>query len=110
MRGDVIRELNKELEAGRPGVLVTVLQTSGSTPRKAGSQMLVRLDEGFFGTIGGGLAEATAIAEAYQTFKSKVSSLHRLTMNASVAATDGMACGGEMEVFIQYVPTEIQTG
>ncbi len=103
MRVDILKQLNQQRAQGRPAVVVTVLNTRGSTPRKAGSQMLVLEDGSIRGTIGGGLAEAQAMAEAGKAFQSKASSVHRMTMTASVAALDGMACGGDMEVFVQYV-------
>lgn len=103
MRADILKFLNQERAAGRPAVLVTVLATRGSTPRKAGSQMLVLADGSIRGTIGGGLGEAQARRQAGQTFETRQSSSHHLTMTASVAAQEGMACGGDMDIFIQYV-------
>ncbi len=103
MRNDILKQLNQERAEGRAAVLVTVLGTRGSTPRKAGSQMLVFRDGSIRGTIGGGLAEAQAMAEAARAFQTKESSIQRMTMTASVAASEGMACGGDMEVFVQYV-------
>jgi len=103
MQSDLLQQLNQERAAGRPVVLVTVLNTRGSTPRKAGSQMLVLNDGAIRGTIGGGLAEAQAMAEAGRAFISHASSVHRMTMTNSVAALEGMACGGDMEVFVQYI-------
>ena len=37
--------------------VTTILQTHGSTPRKAGTTMIVHADGSIFGTIGGGRAE-----------------------------------------------------
>ena len=107
MRSDILADLNKQLTQGRAAVLVTVIQTSGSTPRKAGSQMLVLDDGTLRGTIGGGQGEARSIALAARAMTDKASSVHHLTMNASVAASEGMACGGGMDVFIQYVEPEV---
>lgn len=103
MNDDILKQLNQEQSEGRPVVLVTILDTRGSTPRKAGSQMLVLRDGSIRGSIGGGLAEARAMARAGQAFISKASAIHKMTMTASVAAKEGMACGGDMEIFIQYV-------
>lgn len=103
MQSAIVKELNQELARGRPAVVVTVLQTRGSTPRKAGSQMLVRENGEIFGTIGGGLAEYQAVELAGSVFKTKISAVHAVAMNASTAATEGMACGGDMEFFVQYV-------
>lgn len=87
-------------------MLATILSTWGSTPRKAGSQMLVFADGSIFGTIGGGQAEGLAMRAAAEAFGTKASSLHEMSMTASVAASEGMACGGRMEVFVQYVGAE----
>ena len=103
MRSEILKLLNQERAEGRAAVLVTILETRGSTPRKAGSQMLVKNDGSIQGTIGGGLAEARAMEEAARAFQSRSSAVQHFSMDASVAASEGMACGGEMEVFIQYV-------
>ena len=103
MRADILTDLYQELAQGRAAVLVTVVKTAGSTPRKAGSQMLVFGDGGIRGTIGGGQGEARSITLAGQALADKKSSLHHLTMTASVAASEGMACGGTMDIFVQYV-------
>lgn len=48
---------------GRPAVLVTVLRAEGSTPREAGTKMVVT-EEGASGTIGGGHLELEATRQA----------------------------------------------
>jgi xanthine dehydrogenase accessory factor len=53
-----------ELSAdGRPAVLVTVLRAEGSTPREAGTKMVVT-EDGSRGTIGGGHLELEAVTQA----------------------------------------------
>lgn len=51
------------VERGERGVLVTVAQARGSTPREAGTKMLVSND-GIAATVGGGHLEFKAIARA----------------------------------------------
>jgi xanthine dehydrogenase accessory factor len=54
-----------ELEAaGKQGIMVTIVKTRGSTPRKAGARMLVYPGEQVIGTIGGGKGEAAAKGQA----------------------------------------------
>ena len=48
--------------AGEPLVLVAVAESKDSTPRKAGTLMLVSADGLVCGTIGGGALEAHGIA------------------------------------------------
>jgi xanthine/CO dehydrogenase XdhC/CoxF family maturation factor len=83
--------------------LVTVVNTLGSTPRKAGSRMLVWPDGRTMGTIGGGCAESDVRIRALTALDSGLSLLYRVEMLNDVAATEGMVCGGVMEVFIQVV-------
>ena len=44
--------------------LATIVQTSGSTPRRVGTKMLIRPDGTSIGTIGGGALEAAIIEAA----------------------------------------------
>ena len=50
-------ELRQLLEQGEEAVLVTIIASSGSTPRGTGSRMLVRKDGSIEGTVGGGAVE-----------------------------------------------------
>jgi len=90
-------------QKGEDAALVTIIKTRGSTPRKAGSQMLVLLDGGIHGTIGGGCGEAEARKWAMVALDTGKSMLHTVAMDNDVAAREGMACGGEMDLFIQVL-------
>jgi xanthine dehydrogenase accessory factor len=49
------------LDEGRAIVLATIVSRHGSTPRTAGTRMIVTADGRIRGTIGGGLVEANVI-------------------------------------------------
>jgi xanthine dehydrogenase accessory factor len=53
----------RELEGGRPCVLVTIVEAEGSTPREAGTKMLVHAG-GAEDSVGGGHLEMKAIEQA----------------------------------------------
>jgi xanthine dehydrogenase accessory factor len=89
------------IDRGQPLVVATVVRTVGSTPRKAGAKMLVLPDGGLLGTIGGGCGEAAVRSEALMLFDGGGIKLFRVTMDADVAADEGMACGGAMDVFLE---------
>ena len=55
-----LHALSELAAAGRPAVLVTILHVAGSTPREAGTKMVVSGDA-THGTIGGGHLELAAI-------------------------------------------------
>lgn len=90
-------------QSGGNAVLVSIIATRGSTPRKAGAKMLVYPDGRVFGTIGGGCAEAEVKLQALTALDDNRSFTYKVSMTGETAASEGMACGGIMEVFIQVV-------
>lgn len=84
--------------------IATILGTNGSTPRKAGTTMLVYPDGSIVGTIGGGRAENEIRLTAVEVLKEKLD--HKritVTLNDDVAMKEGMVCGGVMDVYIESV-------
>lgn len=90
----------------RPAAVATIVRVSGSTPRKEGSKMLVFEDGTIVGSIGGGLGENVVIRRAVALIGTGGSEVFRFVMDADVAARDGMACGGEMDVLIEDMAIE----
>ena len=88
---------------GEKAVLVTIVETRGSTPRKAGTQMLLFPDGRSIGTIGGGCGEAEVRRQALIALDDNKSRLYTVTLLNEVASDEGMVCGGTMEVFIQII-------
>ena len=102
-------ELNKDvLEAlaksqNEKMSLVTVISTKGSTPRKAGSKMIVYDSGKIIGTIGGGCAEAKIIKDAALMSGSKNLKIETIDMTGEIAEEEGMVCGGKMTVLIEAI-------
>lgn len=102
-------ELNKDvLEAlaksqNEKMSLVTVISTKGSTPRKAGSKMIVYDSGMIIGTIGGGCAEAKIIKDAALMAGSKNLKIETIDMTGEIAEEEGMVCGGKMTVLIEAI-------
>ncbi|SDD87455.1 XdhC family protein [Sporomusa acidovorans] len=84
------------INAARQAALVSIIATSGSTPRKAGAMMLVYPDGRVIGTIGGGCAEAEARLTALDGGRSF---LYKLFMSGETAANEGMVCGAWKSLF-----------
>ncbi|MBD2836783.1 xanthine dehydrogenase accessory protein XdhC [Pseudomonas sp. JM0905a] len=76
---------------GEPCVLVTIIEERGSTPRNAGSKMVVTAER-IFETIGGGHLEfkAMEIAREMLESRSQDTRLERFSLGASL----GQCCGG----------------
>ncbi len=85
---------------GQAGVLCTIIQSRGSTPRHEGSKMLVFADGSFTGTVGGGEIENRVRAEAMQALKDGKSRLLKYDMVDPKKGDPGV-CGGTMEVFVE---------
>ena len=82
--------------------VTTILNTHGSTPRKAGTTMIVHPDGSIFGTIGGGRAENEIRLSAVDALKKK-ETFRRIyvDLNDDLAVKEGMVCGGNMDVLIE---------
>jgi xanthine/CO dehydrogenase XdhC/CoxF family maturation factor len=95
---DAISQLEEE-----KAILATIISTKGSTPRKAGSQVLFFPDGRVIGTIGGGCGEAEVRRHAFKVLESGKAALLVVDLTHDVAEQDGMVCGGTMEVFLEPI-------
>lgn len=86
-----------------PAALATIVRTKGSTPRKAGARMLIYRDGRTLGTIGGGCGESEVLLQALNVIDDGQARVHKVSLTVDIAAAEGMACGGTMEVFIEPV-------
>lgn len=87
------------------GALCTIIQSSGSTPRHAGSKMLVYEDGHFIGTVGGGEIENRVINEAVESLKGGKPRL--LTYNmVNPEHGDPGVCGGEVKIYVEPILPE----
>ena len=88
---DWISALAELQRRGEPCVLVTIIEERGSTPRNAGSKMVVSAER-CYETIGGGHLEYKAIAIAREMLasRSQGTRLERFSLGASL----GQCCGG----------------
>jgi xanthine dehydrogenase accessory factor len=101
-----MKDLFKYLSSGNEMVLVTVVAASGATPRGAGAKMLVNEKGRIWGTIGGGAVEYRALQMADKVLKEQSASVHQFTLNKDDIQNLGMVCGGEVQVFFQYISPE----
>ena len=100
MQDEVYREIERSLTDGTPLVVATVATTRGSTPRKAGAKMAVRVDGSFCGTIGGGCGEAEVWQEAMETLDDGQPRIVTVDLTEPTDGEDKI-CGGVMDVFVE---------
>ena len=96
---EIFNDLKKVIEQGIPAVLCVVTETTGSTPRKAGSKMLVFQDGSIKGTVGGGSVEFQAIKEALTIISCGLPFKKQFHLEDDLK----MRCGGTMEIYFEPI-------
>ena len=101
---NMLKTIQEKLSAGEDLVLVTVIASSGATPRGAGARMLVGCQGRICGTIGGGAVEYRSEQIAASVLAEKTSLGHDFTLTANDVQNLGMICGGACDVYFHYIP------
>jgi xanthine dehydrogenase accessory factor len=96
---NIYSQLNQIMLENRAAVLCIITHTSGSSPRKAGSKMIVFPDRKIIGTIGGGSIEFQAITDALEVLKSGIPFKKSYDLEDDL----GMHCGGQVEVYFEAI-------
>ena len=100
---DVLATAAQWIAAGRKVAFGTVIKTWGSAPRQAGSQIAVRDDGAFVGSVSGGCIEGAVIEAAQATMDGKKVRTLEFGVSDETAWSVGLACGGRIEVFVEPV-------
>ncbi|OBR97150.1 putative xanthine dehydrogenase subunit A [Clostridium ragsdalei P11] len=108
-----IPEFDKEVlknvseKSPKPKACITILSSKGSVPRKAGAKMITYPDGMSVGTIGGGCSESSVLQKAREMMRKTTGErsffIEHVDMTGDVAESEGMVCGGTMEVLIEVI-------
>jgi xanthine/CO dehydrogenase XdhC/CoxF family maturation factor len=90
-------------EQGLDVAIATVIKTWGSAPRPAGSMLIVGEDGRFEGSVSGGCVEGAVIAEAKEVMRTGAPKKLSFGVADETAWAAGLACGGQIEVFVEAV-------
>ena len=101
---NMLKTIKARLTGGEDLVLVTVIASSGATPRGAGARMLIGKEGRLCGTIGGGAVEYRSEQIAAKVLEEKTSLGHAFTLTKDDVQNLGMICGGACDVFFHYLP------
>ncbi len=88
---------------GRGAVLATVVETWGSAPRPAGSQLAISGRGEIMGSVSGGCVEGAVITEAAEALADGVPRLLTFGVSDDQAFAVGLACGGTIRVLVDPV-------
>jgi len=100
----ILEEAISWIESDQKVVLATVIQTWGSSPFQIGSKMIINEKGNFLGSVSGGCVETNIITECIELIKNN-NSFRKIDFKVSDenAWDVGLACGGEMTVFIEQI-------
>ena len=100
----ILEEAISWIESDQTVVLATVIQTWGSSPFQIGSKMIINEKGNFLGSVSGGCVETNIITECIELIKNN-NSFKKIDFKVSDenAWDVGLACGGEMTVFIEQI-------
>ncbi len=86
---------------GKGVALATVISTWGSSPRPVGSQLVVGDGGELVGSVSGGCIEGAVVTEALEIIAEGKPRLFEYGVTNDEAWEVGLACGGEIRVFIE---------
>jgi len=89
--------------AGRGVALATVVSTWGSSPRPAGSNLVVAEDGAFEGSVSAGCVEGAVIEAAAEVISTGKPKLLRYGVSNDEAWEVGLACGGQIEILLEPI-------
>jgi xanthine dehydrogenase accessory factor len=87
--------------AGEQVALATVVETWGSSPRPAGSRLVVTASGRLMGSVSGGCIEGAVADAAKQAMASGTPRLLDFGITDERAWEVGLSCGGKVKVFVE---------
>jgi xanthine/CO dehydrogenase XdhC/CoxF family maturation factor len=88
---------------GRKVAVATVVSTWGSSPRPAGSVLIVDHDARMQGSVSGGCIEGAVIRKAIEVMDGAPPELMEFGVSDEQAWDVGLACGGRVQVWVEAV-------
>lgn len=100
---NIFEKIMEEVNQGNDIVLVSVIESTGSTPRSEGALMIVKEDGIAFGTIGGGMLEHYGDVYGREILKSKRCEMKEFALHPGDRDELGMICGGNVTLYFLYI-------
>lgn len=88
---------------GKGAALATVVETWGSAPRQAGSQLAISGESDMAGSVSGGCVEGAVVTEALEALQDRKPRLLTFGVNDETAFAAGLACGGTIRMLVEPV-------
>jgi xanthine dehydrogenase accessory factor len=88
---------------GRGAALATVIETWGSAPRQAGSQLAISGAGEIMGSVSGGCVEGAVVVEAQEALADGTPRVLEFGVADEDAFAVGLACGGTIRVLVEPI-------
>jgi xanthine dehydrogenase accessory factor len=98
---DILPDLDEWRAENKPIALATVVQTWGSSPRRAGAKMALSPDGRITGSVSGGCVEGAVFEAGVEVLKSNTPQLLHFGVADETAWDVGLACGGSIDIFVK---------
>ncbi len=98
---DIIDEIDAWLARGEQVAVATVVKTMGSSPRLVGAKMIVSSAGNMAGSVSGGCVEGAVFTACQESLASGESRLLHFGVADEMAWEVGLACGGEIDIFVE---------
>ena len=95
----------KTLFHDNAAVICTIVQSKGSSPRKAGAMMLVSQNGKTWGSVGGGALENLCVTKAQEVYKTKKGYVQEFDLSSKLEDGNSMICGGDVTIEFAYLDT-----
>ncbi|MCG8509570.1 MAG: XdhC family protein [Rhodospirillales bacterium] len=105
--GTILDGAENWLTEGRTVALATVVETWGSAPCPVGSHLIISEDGAFEGSVSGGCIEGAVISEAGEVLASGKPRLLEFGVSNEDAWEVGLACGGNIRVFVESLNAKL---
>jgi xanthine/CO dehydrogenase XdhC/CoxF family maturation factor len=100
---DLYQAIADKVREGRTIALATIVSAKGSVPRGVGAKMLVDIEGGLVGTVGGGCGEGEVIEAAREVIRTGEPQMVKVDLTEDLLSLSPAVCGGTMEVFVEAV-------
>jgi xanthine/CO dehydrogenase XdhC/CoxF family maturation factor len=100
---DVLERAAAWLAEGRSVAIATVVETWGSSPRPRGSQLAVRDDGLFVGSVSGGCVEGKVVEAAREVIARGAPRVLEFGVSNDEAWEVGLACGGTVRIYVEAI-------
>ena len=100
---EILDDVERWRQDGKQVALATVVKVFGSAPRPLGSKMAVSSTADIVGSVSGGCVEGAVVEEALSVIRTGKPRLVNYGISNQQAWNVGLACGGQIEIFIEAV-------